>query len=302
MHPSCLEYRSSAEERAQFERDGYLIVPGALDPDQVRRLVSVVDRRYREELDKGLAPHLPFVLRNFLPVSDEFVELIDHPRIFPKVWAILGHNIYLYHAHLGVTPPLAGHPPPQEEQLRFHQDSGRVNFDVESEPRPRLSLKVAYFLEGDPAPGNGNMYLIPRSHLSNRSPVLFSEVAASAAPADSTPAELSRFPGSSAGEAPGARAIGVAPGSALLFDRRIWHSKSPNFGHSTRKALFFGYAYRWLRTKDEMTVQHLYPSLDPIRRQLLGDGLSADGYYSPTPGDVPLRAWIEEHDPASLRP
>jgi hypothetical protein len=28
--------------------------------------------------------------------------------------------------------------------------------------------------------------------------------------------------------------------------------------------------------------------------------LSADG-YSPTPGDVPLRAWIEQHDPASLR-
>jgi len=275
-----------------------LLVPGALDGDRVRRLVSVVDRRYREELGKGLAAHLPFVLRNFLPVSDEFVELIDHPRIFPKVWAILGHNIYLYHAHLGVTPPLAGHPPPEQERLRFHQDSGRVNFDVESEPRPRLSLKVAYFLEGDPAPGNANMYLIPRSHLSNRSPLLFTEGAA----ADATPAELSRFPGSTAGEVPGAQAIGVAPGTALLFDRRIWHSKSPNFGESTRKALFYGYAYRWLRTKDEMTVQHLYPRLDPIRRQILGDGLSADGYYSPAPGDVPLRAWIEQHDPASLRP
>jgi len=31
------------------------------------------------------------------------------------------------------------------------------------------------------------MYLIPRSHLSNRSPVLFSEVAASAAPAEDDP-------------------------------------------------------------------------------------------------------------------
>jgi hypothetical protein len=51
-----------------------------------------------------------------------------------------------------------------------------------------------------------------------------------------------------------------------------------------------------------MTVQHLYPRLEPIRRQILGDGLSADGYYSPTPDDVPLRAWIERHDPAALRP
>jgi ectoine hydroxylase len=297
MNPSCLEYRLTAQQREQFEREGYLVVPGALEREQVQRLVSVVDRCHREELARGLAPHLPLVLRNFIPLDDELLELVDNPRVFPKVWALLGHNIYLYHAHLGVTPPLAGHPPPEQEQLRFHQDSGRVNFDVESEPRPRLSLKVAYFLEGDAAPGNANMYLIPGSHLSNQSPA----VLAAGQAADATPAELSRFPGSTAGGVPGARAIGVAPGTALLFDRRIWHSKSPNFGTSTRKALFYGYAYRWLRTKDEMTVQHLYPRLDPIRRQILGDGLSADGYYSPTPGDVPLRAWIEQHDPTSLR-
>jgi ectoine hydroxylase len=298
MDPNCVEYRLTAHEREHFEREGYLVVPGALDREQVRRLVDVVDGRYREELQRGLSPHLPFVLSNLLHVSDELVELIDHPRIFPKVWAILGHNIYLYHAHLGVTPPLAGHPPPANEQLRFHQDSGRVNFDVEGEPRPRLSLKVAYFLQGEPAPGNANMYLIPGSHLSNRPPAL----ASLGESMDDTPAELQRFPGSTVGALPGAVPISVAPGTAVLFDRRIWHSKSPNFGQSTRKALFYGYAYRWLRTKDEMTVQHLYPRLDPIRRQLLGDGLSADGYYSPTPADVPLRAWIDQHDPASLRP
>lgn len=298
MDPNCLEYRLTAQEREHFERQGYLVVPDALDREQVRRLVDIVDARHREELQRGLSPHLPFVLSNFLPVSDEFVELIDNPRIFPKVWAILGHNIYLYHAHLGVTPPLAGNPPPVNEQLRFHQDSGRVNFDVEGEPRPRLSLKVAYFLQGDPAPGNANMYLIPGSHLSNQPPAL----AAGGGAMDDTPAELQRFPGSTVGAVPGAVPIGVAPGTAVLFDRRIWHSKSPNFGQSTRKALFYGYAYRWLRTKDEMTVRHLYPRLDPIRRQILGDGLSADGHYSPTPADVPLRAWIEQYDPASLRP
>ena len=298
MDPNCLEHRLTAQEREQFDRQGYLVVPGALDREQVTRLVDAVDRRYREELQRGLPAHLPFVLSNFLPVSDEFLELIDNPRIFPKVWAILGHNIYLYHAHLGVTPPLGGNPPPVNEQLRFHQDSGRVNFDVEGEPRPRLSLKVAYFLQGEPAPGNANMYLIPGSHLSNRPP----ELASGGGSMDDTQAELQRFPGSTVGAVPGAVPIGVAPGTALLFDRRIWHSKSPNFGQSTRKALFYGYAYRWLRTKDEMTVRQLYPRLDPIRRQILGDGLSADGYYSPTPADVPLRAWIEQHDPASLRP
>ena len=35
-----------------------------------------------------------------------------------------------------------------------------------------------------------------------------------------------------------------------------------------------------------MTVQSLWETSDPIRRQLLGAGLNANGYYSPTDGDV----------------
>ena len=65
MDPNCLEYRLTAQEREHFEREGYLVVPGALDREQVRRLVDVVDARYREELQRGLLPHLPFVLGNF---------------------------------------------------------------------------------------------------------------------------------------------------------------------------------------------------------------------------------------------
>jgi hypothetical protein len=46
-----------------------------------------------------------------------------------------------------------------------------------------------------------------------------------------------------------------------------------------------------------MTVSRLYPQLDPIRRQVLGDGLSANGTYDPLDGDVPLRTWLREHSP-----
>ena len=47
-----------------------------------------------------------------------------------------------------------------------------------------------------------------------------------------------------------------------------------------------------------MTVAQLYPTLDPVRRQILGAGLSANGVYDPAEGDVPLRAWLREHSPA----
>ena len=62
----------------------------------------------------------------------------------------------------------------------------------------------------------------------------------------------------------------LKPGTAVLFDRRLWHSASPNWSDVTRKVLFYGYGYRWARVKDDMTVEDLWPKSDPIRRQLLG--------------------------------
>jgi ectoine hydroxylase-related dioxygenase (phytanoyl-CoA dioxygenase family) len=95
----------------------------------------------------------------------------------------------------------------------------------------------------------------------------------------------------------GAEPLCMSPGSAVLLDRRTWHSRSANLSDLTRKVVWLGYSYRWLRPKDDMTVDHLYPQLDPIRRQILGDGLSANGVYDPHDGDVPLRSWLEEHCP-----
>ena len=60
------------------------------------------------------------------------------------MWGILGWNIYLYHSHLDVTPlENARH---QEWSVAWHQDSMRVNDEIESNPRPRLSLKIGYYL------------------------------------------------------------------------------------------------------------------------------------------------------------
>ena len=81
----------------------------------------------------------------------------------------------------------------------------------------------------------------------------------------------------------------------MILDRRVWHSRSPNFGPHTRKVIWIGYAYRWLRPKDEMTVRGLIDRAGPIRRQLLGHGSSNNSTYDPTDTDVPLRAWLQEH-------
>jgi ectoine hydroxylase len=81
----------------------------------------------------------------------------------------------------------------------------------------------------------------------------------------------------------------------------MWQSRSPNFGPHTRKVVWVGYAYRWLRPKDEMSVQHLHARADPVRRQLLGYSSSANSAYDPTDEDVPLRGWLQDHCPDDAR-
>ena len=277
MHPDCLQHLLTDDERELFNRQGFLVVENALDAVMCERVITVMDRvdaRVRTEALTGKLLSVP----NVLGEDPVLVDLVDWPTTFPKVWGILGWNIYSYHSHLDVTPNESAQA--QDWRVAWHQDSMRVNDEIESDPRPRLSLKIGFYLTDVSVSGRGNTLIVPGSHLQN---------------AIDCPQDGRSNP-------PGAEPLCVPAGSALLLDRRTWHSRSANESDLTRKVMGLGYSYRWLRPKDEMTVAHLYPQLSPIRRQLLGDGLNANGTYDPKPEDVPLRTWLEEHHPPSANP
>ena len=282
MNGECLEHLLTEEEQTHFEEQGYLYVPNALSPEKVEALTRAVDTLHHKAIGTGRAkPGNPWGWSDFLGADDALLDLVDLPTTLPKVWGILGWNIYLYHAHMHVKPPAAADAKDGEGWLEWHQDSGRLNIELETNPRPRISLKVAYFLTDVSEPGRGNFYIRPGSHLSDM-PVPESEISrdpregtATAVPEDAMP-------------------VCVEPGTAVLFDRRLWHSRSPNHSQLTRKALFYGYGYRWIRPKDEMTVEPLYERCDAIRRQLLGAAVRNNGRYVPTEEDVPLRGWLIE--------
>ena len=283
MNKKCLSHLITQEERSHFEKQGYLYVPNALSSDMIRHLTKAVDKIHSNALATGIAkPNRHWGFSNFLGKDDAFLDLVDHPTTLPKVWGILGWNIYLYHAHMHIKPPAKPDAQDGDGWLEWHQDSGRVNIEMETHPRPRLSLKVAYFLTDVSEPGCGNFYIRPGSHYSD---VPLPEHEISRDPREKTASSIPKD----------AIPVCVEPGTAVLFDRRLWHSRSPNTSNMTRKALFYGYGYRWIRPKDDMTVEHLYDRCDPIRRQLLGDAVKNNGRYVPTDEDVPLRVWLIEH-------
>ena len=261
MNSSWLEYCATAEQLRAFNDTGYLIVEDAISPEMTDALENFADRIDAEERKKnGLGPHK--LLSKFRTVieDDLLLELLDNKKVFPLLWDILGWNIQLYISHLIMYPP----EPPDAERIRkgagWHQDGGRPIPEMER-PHPRLSLKVSYWLSDVTHRDNGAMRLIPGSH------------------------KLDKLPPRSEPESDpdGAIDLLVKRGTAVLFDRRMWHSRGRNYSDVTRKVLFMGYSYRWLRGLDyNLMPEEILEKCDPIRRQLLGDGVNIKGWWQPT--------------------
>ena len=276
MEPSCLAYALTDDERNAFDRDGYLIFDSMLSPAHVDALIEVSDRVDAKEREKnGVGPYARQTVRDMVWRDPLFLELVDLPQALPKIWGTLGWNIQIYHTVLAYSPPA-----PQTDQADhrivmqgWHQDSGRVNQEIESSPRPRISVKIAYFLSDCSQEGHANLWVVPGSQLEDTYPI----------PVD--------------GSLPhNAIPIMVPKGGAVLFDRRVWHTASSNPSDIGRKAIFYGYSYRWLRPRDDQTVEHLFANASPIRRQLLGYAPSGGyGYTSPTDEDVPLRVFMRKY-------
>ena len=276
MNIRCLDYQLSDVEAEEFLKDGFLMIDNVLDEDHVGQLVDVADRLFKEERERlRIGPGDRINLLDFIGKDDAFLELLDYYKTFPKVWGLLNWHIQLYHSHMTYTPV-----EPEGQSLEndglglgWHQDSDRINSDLATNPRPMISVKVAFFLTDTSMPGRGNFYVIPGSQYTND------------------------FPGRNRNEiVEGAVPVLAPAGSAVIFDRRLWHSGSSNYWTQPRQVLFFGYSFRWLRPRDNMTVGHYLESCDPIRQQLLGVSRSGGhGYTSPTPEDVPLKDWLQEH-------
>jgi len=243
--------------RKRLEEDGFATIEGALDQRAIARLTAAVERVRRAEAVDGEPLHR----LGFLGLDDAFLELVDHPAALPLVRDVLGWNIYVYHCHLDVHPPVAADAAPS---WRWHQDGGRQNVELAS-PRPRLSLKVAWFLTDVPTADHGALRVVPGSHVRDT------------LPRDREPA--------------GAMPLLVRAGTAVVLDRRLWHARGDNRSDMTRRVLFYAYTHRWIRPRDEVEIDpSRVAALDPVRRQLLGWGTSATGHWIPTEEDVPLRA------------
>jgi ectoine hydroxylase-related dioxygenase (phytanoyl-CoA dioxygenase family) len=269
-----------AAARAELDKNGFLIIPGALTQDEVAHYRDALDRVYQaQEADGRIKPGASMHQLSAVANCPEAVGLLDHPVTFPYIWSVLGWNVHVYHSHLDVHPKL-----PSKRPFRFewHQDGGRQNREIETDPRPRLSVKLAYWLSDVSEPGRGNFKVVPGSHLTNW--------------ISGPPRRDVEWP-----DPEGAIEVCANAGDVVVFDRRIWHARSDNYSDITRKAMFFGYTPRWIAIRDEndgIWSSELAETMNPVQRQLLGGIRPGDGdhHWGHYPEETPLYGWIKERN------
>jgi ectoine hydroxylase len=279
----------SAAEREQFDRDGYLVIKAALTPDEVAEYEHALDQVYAAEQAAGrVAPGAAMHKLSAVASCPAAVGLIDHPKTFPYIWSILGWNIHIYHSHLDVHPQITE---PKPFYFEWHQDGGRQNREIETDPRPRLSVKLAYWLSDVSEEGRGNFKVVPGSHLTNR--------------IDGPPRRDVVWP-----EPPGAIEITADPGDVVFFDRRLWHTRTNNYSPITRKGMFFAYSHRWSYNRDEnddLYASEAFATFTPVQRQLLGAPLAIPGQvrgdhqWGHYPSTTPVYGYLKDNnllDPA----
>ena len=268
-----------AERDDFFKHKGYLVIPDALSPEAIERTRAAVDRLAREN---PRPDQLTINIADILGRDDAFLDLIDCPRVLPRIWGILGWNIWVQHSHLVVNPPVptaTGMLDPGEPfQYGWHRDGGAINRDVTL--NAPLLVKVGFYLSDVAAHGG------PTLMLEDADPN--AEIPAPAA-----------LP-------PNVRALTVTAGTAVLFSNRSIHSlRSPNTSDRPRRAVFIQYGYRWIQSLDRSSVDHLAHRVSDVRRQLLGltttfttaqykgsEGRS--GRFVPSEEDVPLFSFIKD--------
>lgn len=264
-------------EKLQFEANGFLVFENLLTPEEIseyRELITAQRKKNKKVLygDKVGQPRNfedLLELRNAVSHDSKLLDLMTHPKIFPRVVDLMGPHISLITSHIFYRPPTTK-VPANFKQIDWHRDGpghGGLSFNGRY---PWLYTKVGIFLTDLTIKDAGSLKVIPGSHLNDLNAKAYKNQA----------------------DPIGTYEVKIPAGSVLIFDNRILHAVGPNYSTISRENIYFGYGWRHIRPIDFTTQSaELLSQCTPIQKQLFGEKTSELGYYLPIAGEVPLIDW-----------
>jgi len=202
----------TASRVEQFHRDGFLVVPDALGPEQVHALAAGLQRAFASPSDEAALYHMPDMWRpKMFERGREFEDVIDNPGVIDLIEAIVGADCHIIAASALRTAPGTG--------ISFWHADDAVRFprpaDVPLDPRiamPCFIVNLNYYL-CDVDEELGPTQFVPGSHRSGRQP---------RDPEDYASADSPIYEGRGV-----VSALGKA-GTCVLWHDQVWHRGAVN--------------------------------------------------------------------------
>ncbi len=227
--------RLTQDLKAQFDRDGFLLFPGLLDPREVASMRREIDRLQGVEDECVVREGEGGVVRTLFRVhepdgataSPPFGAFARTPRALGLAQQVLGDDaLYLHHTKINMKCAVEGTVWP------WHQDFGSWHFDGIA--RPDLVTLMVMLDEADAF--SGCLHFLPGSHRSGRIPPRWDRTTAYgfwALPSETVREACARS----------ARPVAIAgkPGDAALFHCNLFHASGHNLSTTDRWQAYFCY-------------------------------------------------------------
>jgi phytanoyl-CoA dioxygenase PhyH len=258
------------EQRAVFDRDGYLFIPNALCPEEVRLYTETIDRVAAEHPD--YRPGKPLTPWNGVAhLHPVLTELIDHPRHVGFGYDLYGELLKLHNSQFFLRPP-------GKSGTKWHNDGARAVPYAVYAPVIPLQLKVAYWLTDLPRERMGNLVIAPGSHRSQHFPAYTKPV-----------------------DVPGQVAVCVPAGTMMLINGNLFHTVQDNDSEVTRYNLFYTYCPSWVCEADRLSCDEEWlATLTREQRIIMRSYKNPYDRTKPPAEDFPLYLDREtglDHDP-----
>src|ERR687896_738603 len=155
----------SAQQLAQFERDGFLAFPDLFSQTEIdvlraetARLSSIDAETVIRERTGGVRSIFRVHEDDGATRSPAFRALVRTPRVLEPTKQVLGGDAYVYHTKINTKPAIEG------TVWMWHQDYG--SWQRDGCPRPDMATFAVMMT--DSVEMNGALYVIPGSHKRGR--------------------------------------------------------------------------------------------------------------------------------------
>ena len=243
-------------EAYEFDRTGYLVIPGLLSPAAVTQLAEAADRLEQHALEhKDQPPRLTapwgaeyhfnescgyyvhasekyegltLLIEDFFNFDPAFDQLVNEPKTMAYIEAIVQDRPVINNSELRVRYTgnhtgihMGG---PLSHKYRYNYNERGIDC---------MMVRMIYFIH-DVSADEGAFCVVPGTHKTNLS---------------------SPYEGMRPEEEPGMIPLPVKAGDGILFTENLRHAGFSNKSEQTRKTLHIGYGPFWMKSQNIATME-----------------------------------------------